>query len=1493
MAKKMQKMAAVIGMMVAMVFGYSCTKFEMEDPGQTTSWAAPKKISSTQKDTWEEIEENFDFFFKYGSFESQVSRPIGAYGEAKKVVTVEAEEYLFGVKYVEGKLDTEKTDWESGRYWVGTQVTRTQNFRLENAKYGADYSDTWFSTNAFFQKDTLWAEFADAEWSREVRLDSTDVYNMSVEGMKGYYKVKDFIATVTNVAKVNEAFIKTLKVAKTSTLKDTLSLRFYVEPDPEDEFVRRWNEVELYEEDKKGVGEWKVYEEWSVSGIREVHKENVDFNADAEGNDNNPVYPTNTAYQISSEKWNGTGNKAIATTSSNGVKDDEFKTNFRVYGDKSVTLTYKDQSVTFNTQLVQETVKQTISEPKLTLINGVYYNISLYTAEILPVYTVTCGDKSISFELSAKGETQLRAKTKANIEIENQDFKANFKAEGAKLYHEDGEYANLWDIVTYTEGVETDRKPVVRNLYLNGNVNGVDSYEVEDASMLGQLKLSSIKGNANSTSKKDGNFVVKTTVATVTATFDNGKTQTIDFKLTDEKAEGMSLGYATIDFAKLDKSNCKIDTVRVNETTMQIVPKYTVPVVITKIDGKTETKSYVIYNPFYETVKAKPQDKVDTTHTPSVANGQLIMLVERVVNDKDRTEIRTDKCPLNFGITAQNAKDIYGKDYATTYNGTRNVQTTTNTNGYWTVESVKGQVTSTLSNGSDSDDNIADYGFDRTITYKDGDYSYTWIGKMDLSDKANVTDAGYKTINDVYYKVSDYQENFNGVYSIDGEEIGKPSDAVKRQILEAETVVDKRSERVVSKKNNGYDITTNFYYTYSFRGEKLVKTENGEITFNYSSRSHSDMIAASATGYKTTSNGVSGSTYSNTLSNGTNSTNNVYDITLGTTKIVHTFDGMSETYEAVFSAAEVSSSVATNAVDKTVDGVNYNAYAYSNTTKGTLSLDGQNVTKEASTSYDILVKKDDVVKKEIENKKYEAIFETSGANLTTKVNANSWDNVTYTNGVETGRETVTHNLKVEANISGGQPFAVDSKENLNKEYKITSISRTGNQVTTVTEDGVKKERTIQNFNATMNNGQTLKIEVTTEKDLTEGMTLSHTYCETVKAAGVEASVSGNTVTLTPKVNVMLVEDNGVSTKAATGAAKAYTIESSMVGTYTPETTQEYEPEVVNGRPVVHEYDVTDGVRTFKQDYPYTPNKNLVAQSAKDMYGENYSTVYNGTRNITTSTSTNGYWTVENTKGQVYSTLSNGVSSDENIADYGYDSKMTFKKGNYSYTFVGTVALSNSTDALKDAGTKTISGITYNVSDYKENFNMVYTIDGTTIDNLSDAVKRQILVEVEIEDLVPGTILAVNVRAVAAVWNGSKYVNADGHLDKIKGLAIVTKEHKGAYIPFAAASADVALPSDEEIKNANYVEKDYYNSDYVAGYDTNKNGNWQLATVEDRSNQIVYFDNGTAVRSLTQKSMNTWNWTSAEQTSQVGGYKIEVKDGVCTVYFNDKLVKIFK
>jgi hypothetical protein len=711
----------------------------------------------------------------------------------------------------------------------------------------------------------------------------------------------------------------------------------------------------------------------------------------------------------------------------------------------------------------------------------------------------------------------------------------------------------------------------------------------------------------------------------------------------------------------------------------------------------------------------------------------------------------------------------------------------------------------------------------------------------------------------------------------------------------------RRVKTVTEKENgNGFDIKVDFYVKSNIYGE-YVKTLNDEFVYTYTNRSHEDVIAESAKESETKSNGKVGDlkgTYSNTLTVGNKKSDNVYDWTLNQKESVLSFNGVSEKTVVDLSIAEQGSPLATSAhTTKVVNNVTYDAYAYKNSTRATLTCEGKKVTKDASTAYDVLVKHDDTVETKVENKDYAATAKVNG-NVLTFNGVNSWETVDYVNGKEkTGsRKSGSQEEIITATLTVTPTFVVAEKAGLNAAFTWTSFGETGDEPEqTVVEEGKTYKVKVRNFRGYVA-GKPAYLRLEKKNQVVEkidGLTLATTSVDAVKAVDLVASFPvGNNVTLTPKVDVTLSTDDGVATKAMVGEAKTYTIEGNMVGTYTPETTQEYEPEVVNGRPVVHEYDVTDGVRTFKQDYPYTPNKNLAAQSAKDMYGENYSTVYNGTRNVTTSTSTNGYWTVENTKGQVYSTLSNGVSSDDNIADYGFDSKMTFKKGNYSYTFVGTSTFANSTDALKDAGTKTISGITYNVSDYKENFNMVYTIDGTTIDNLSDAVKRQILVEKEAEDIIPGTIKWIAFRAVAAIPDGNGgYKNADGHMQRIKGVAVGTEEGKVCYIPFAdAADGNAFLPSATQFANANWCEASYYNESYVAGYDKAKNGVWYPALVDDRTNQIVYFDGGptieesTAVRSLTQKSMNTWDWST--QTSVVDGYTIsEVKGGVVTITFN--------
>ncbi len=1148
--KKSFKVIAAIGMMAAMV---ACNKMELEtktEAGDNTSAYGyvpgkapeqPKPQTDTLLKTnhygWEWIDLVVNYEYKSTNtwktagekdlYGSSMTRPIEVKGGAKVEKEVSSEAELDGVKYAESEVKEASNTWNSGD-WYGTQSVRALASKLSNGKYGADFELTYSSSDAHFAKDSLAKDFPDVAWSHSVK-DTLVKANVAADN-GGYYKTNNYIAIHTLVANVVNDFVKAGKEAQASKkfeVRDTLSLKFFVAPDPEDKFIRRWMVVELSEENQTIKGAFVTREEWSLSGIIEVDRKPFVRTATAQGQNYGYVLASTDGYKTTGTKVEGTGNMTFNASASNGHEGEGFVSTFSLYGDESITYSYKDCTETVICKLVCDGVQQNITAKGLQTINGVYYNVSDYVASIAPVYTATWKNETASINLSATSSREIRVK------------------------------------------------------------------------------------------------------------------------------------------------------------------------------------------------------------------------VEEV------------------------------------FENTRQVKT-------------------------------------------------------------------------------------------------------------------------ITAKENGFDVKVDFYMKSNLKPEYLAKTLDDEFVYSYAGREHSDLIASSASDFATTSNGVSGNTYRNTLSNKKESTQNIYDWTLNKKETTLSYNGASVTVKCSISFEELEGKVAATAHGtKSVNNVTYDAYAYKNSTRATLACEGKKVTKDASTAYDVLVKHDDTVETKVESKDYSFTANVNG-NTLVGTGLNTVKKAEYVNGVKKAgsEQTYTQEKIITATLTVTPTFGVATKEGLNANFTWASFGETANEPKkTVEENGKTYEVTARNFRGYVAGKPAyLRLEEKDEVVSIDGVTLATTSVDAVKAVDMVASaVAGNNVTLTPQVEVTLSTDDGVQTKAAVGNPTTYTIEGNMVGTYTPETVRTHEPKVENGQAVVYVYDVTDDVKVQVRRDPFTPAYFLTAQAGTDVYAANnlFATVYNGERNGSTSSSSNSYWTVSNKKGQITSTMSNGAKSETNVADFGFDQTITYKDGDYTHTFNGQMVMSNSTDAIVAAGNKTVNGIAYEASNYQENFYGVYSIDGTVIANLSDAVKRQILVEVEVEDIVPGTILSVDVRAVAAAWNGSKYINKDGHLDKIKGLAVVTKEHKGAYIPFAGANDNVALPSDDAIKNANYVERSYYDADYVAGYDTDKSGNWQLATVEDKSNQVLYKDNGTNVRSLTEKSMNTWGWSKSEQNSKVNGYKIEVKDGICTIYFNNKLVKRFK
>lgn len=1143
--KNSVKVIAAIGMMAAMMV--SCAKMELDTkaeagdntsaygyvPGKTPEQPKPQTdtLIRTNHYGWEWIDLVINYEYKSTNtwktagekdlYGSSMTRPIEVKGGAKVEKEVSSEAELDGVKYTEGQVKETSNTWNSGD-WYGTQNLRTLSSRLSNGKYGADFELTYSSSDAHFVKDSLAKDFPDVAWILKVELDSASRQIAADNG--GYYKVKDYIATHNPVAKVENGFVKDGKPAeKNFVVRDTLSLKFFVAPDSKDELVRTWDEVEMREENGKIIAAWVVYKEYTLSGIREVYRKPLVFTATAEGRNGEVVYASSDAYQIFGNEWNGTGNYTYEANSSNGNSNEDFVSYFNLYGDGNVTLSFEDLTITFVANMSQKVVSQSKSNATLKQINGVYYNVSEYSASIAPVYTVSAKQSSAKLNLSATSTSEIRI----------------------------------------------------------------------------------------------------------------------------------------------------------------------------KVDEVIENLRYV---------------------------------------------------------------------------------------------------------------------------------------------------------------------------------------------------------KTVTEKENGFDIKVDFHVKSNIYGE-YVKTLNDEFVYTYTNRSHEDVIAESAKESETKSNGKVGDlkgTYSNTLTVGNQKSDNVYDWTLNKKESVLSFNGVSVKTVVDLSIAEQGSTLETSAHGtKSVNNVTYDAYAYNNSTRATLTCEGKKVMKDASTAYDVLVKHNDTVETKVESKDYSFTANVNG-NTLVGTGLNTVKKAEYVNGVKKAgsEQTYTQEKIITATLTVTPTFVVADKAGLNASFAWGSFGETANEPEqTIVENDKTYKVKARNFRGYVAGKPAyLRLEEKDEVVSIDGVTLATTSVDAVKAVDLVASaVAGNNVTLTPKVNVTLSTDDGVQTKAAVGTPTTYTIEGNMVGTYTPETVREYEPKVENGEAVVYVYDVTDGVKVQVRRDHFTPAYFLNAQAGTDVIAANnlFATVYNGERNSSTSSSSNGsYWTVGNKKGQITSTMSNGAKSETNVADFGFDQTITYKDGDYTYTFNGSMALSNSTDAIVAAGNKTVNGIAYEASNYQDNFYGVYSIDGNVIANLSDAVKRQILVEKEAEDIIPGTIKWIAFRAVAAIPDGNGgYKNADGHMQRIKGVAVGTEEGKVCYIPFADASdSNVMLPTATAFANANWQTASYYNESYVAGYDKAKNGVWYPATVEDRGNQILYKDNGQAVRSLTDKSMNTWGWSN--HTSVVDGYTIsDVKGGVVTITFN--------
>jgi hypothetical protein len=361
--------------------------------------------------------------------------------------------------------------------------------------------------------------------------------------------------------------------------------------------------------------------------------------------------------------------------------------------------------------------------------------------------------------------------------------------------------------------------------------------------------------------------------------------------------------------------------------------------------------------------------------------------------------------------------------------------------------------------------------------------------------------------------------------------------------------------------------------------------------------------------------------------------------------------------------------------------------------------------------------------------------------------------------------------------------------------------------------------------------------------------------------------------------------------AAPAAPKAYTISTEMVGKYTPQVDTVRVPKN-NGNPTVETYVVVDGDSTLIKSESYAPYFAINAENGNDVKAENYNfvTTFDSVSGETVKSIQDGNFYITRVSGNIKSHMSNGTVTENNNGTYAYDKVIAYKNGNDVFTFDGAANFTEVTDLIVANGEKTVEDVVYNAYAYKTTFNMSYGVAGYA-DAKSASVSRNILVAKEVEDLVPGTILSIAVTAVPAHAVTGGFADGSGHQQAVKGLAIITTDGKGCFIPFAGADdSNVLMPAKESISGANYVAGGY-DASYNSGYYTASG--WMPAVMTENGTQIFYKVAGKTVRSLTQKSMATWSWRNGNYSATVGGYTFNVNGGVATVKYNEVIVSQFK
>ena len=545
----------------------------------------------------------------------------------------------------------------------------------------------------------------------------------------------------------------------------------------------------------------------------------------------------------------------------------------------------------------------------------------------------------------------------------------------------------------------------------------------------------------------------------------------------------------------------------------------------------------------------------------------------------------------------------------------------------------------------------------------------------------------------------------------------------------------------------------------------------------------------------------------------------------------------------------------------------------------------------------------------VENSAYEAEFQVATLALETKLQNVSGELVTYKNGEEEiSRDNFTKALDLGALFTQPERVYVETEAQLSK-VSLANSSHSADVVKRNPDGRFVTSATSLDYNFKFNEGEAVKAGVNYESLAYGDTTFVYSSIRNIRfnkydvnenAAASNDELRVVTVTLYFDVEVER-EDPMAQTKAASEDVTVYTVAVPY------ERAMEIEPvvdEIIGKRYEDVSREVIDA-NTERISWTEVEIWSVSGEKTREIslnlyrhfsepalqwiYTANnqYTTTSNGSSIINETSSTNGNWTITTRYMQYSSTANNGVDNFQNV--YKYD----FQKAVYTDEYY-TLSFDYANWNISEAGSsvsatptrQVVNGTTYNVYDYVNNVNTVYSVTG---DSYNASAKAEAKIAILPKSLPEewGKIIGAGISAVPA--------DDEAAGDHAKKCLVIRTENGAIAVPFAMSET---LPKLESILSGYFVEGNFgeeYNSGY---FTTSANcglyavGKWAPAVAEYRSDEypIIYSNNGVVTRSLSKYILAMWNWRDGNFTHVVDGYVFSASEnGVLTITYNGEVV----